>query len=90
MPPFEHAAQTFDVGARLVGEVAQGVLTDLAILAVALARKRMVGGEFLLGTASIYIAEYGHIRPQRTSFKFYIAWQRSRLTYGIFLALSTV
>jgi hypothetical protein len=39
MPPLEHAAQTFDVGARLVGEVAQGVLTDLAILAVALAQE---------------------------------------------------
>jgi hypothetical protein len=39
MPPLEHAAQTFDVGARLVGEVAQGVLADLAILAVALAQE---------------------------------------------------
>lgn len=44
----------------------------------------MVGGKFRLGTASIYIAEYGHIRPQHTSFKFYIAWLRSRLTYGSF------
>ena len=37
--PFEHAAQTFDVGARLVGEVAQGALTDLANLTVVLAQE---------------------------------------------------
>jgi hypothetical protein len=37
--PFEHAAQTLDVGARLVGEVAQGALTDLANLAVVLAQE---------------------------------------------------
>ena len=36
---FEHAAQTFDVGRRPVGEVAEGTFTDLAVLAVALAQE---------------------------------------------------
>ena len=36
---FEHAAQAFDVGGRPVGEIAEGALTDLAVLAVALAQQ---------------------------------------------------
>ncbi len=35
----EHAAQAFDVGRWPVGEVAQGALTDLAVLSVALAKE---------------------------------------------------
>jgi len=36
---FEHAAQAFNVGCRPVGEVAQGALPDLAVLAVTFAQK---------------------------------------------------
>ena len=36
---FEHAAQPLDVGGRPVGEVAQRALTDLAVLAIALAQQ---------------------------------------------------
>ena len=36
---FEHAAQAFDVGGGPVGEVAEGALTDLAVLAIALAQQ---------------------------------------------------
>ena len=35
----EHAAQAFDVGRGPVGQIAQGALTDLAVLAVALAQQ---------------------------------------------------
>ena len=35
----EHAAQAFDVGGGPVGEVAQGALTDLAVLAIGLAQQ---------------------------------------------------
>ena len=35
----EHAAQALDVGRGPVGQVAQGALTDLALVAVALAQE---------------------------------------------------
>src|SRR3982750_155843 len=34
----------------------------------------MAGGEFRLGTDSIYIADDGHIRPKGTSPKSWITW----------------
>src|SRR4051794_1315058 len=36
----------------------------------------MAGGEFRLGTDSIYMADDGHIRPKGTSPKFWITWLR--------------
>ena len=35
----EHTAQAFDVRGRPIGEIAQGALTDLAVLSVALAQE---------------------------------------------------
>jgi hypothetical protein len=37
--PFEHTAQAFDMGSGPVGEVAEGALTKLAVLAVSLAQE---------------------------------------------------
>src|SRR3954453_8805885 len=36
----------------------------------------MAGGEFRLGTDSIYMADDGHIRPKGTSLKSWITWLR--------------
>ena len=43
----------------------------------------MAGGEFRLGTASIYMADYEHIRSQRTSVKCWITWLRFRPISGL-------
>src|SRR5438270_12974839 len=53
----------------------------------------MAGGEFRLGTDSIYMADDGHIRPKSTSPKSWITWLRfgrkrrpsrvSSATYGL-------
>ena len=37
--PFEHATQPFDVGDRPVRQVAQGALTNLTVVAIALAQQ---------------------------------------------------
>ena len=53
--PFEHAAQLFYVGGGPVGEIAEGALTNLAALAIALAQQD--GGRRVpVGTDSIYRA----------------------------------
>ena len=65
----EHATQPLDVGGGPVGEVAQGAFTNLAALAIALAQQDG-GGEFRLGTDSIYMAEAEHTASGSTSPKF--------------------
>src|SRR6186997_2886601 len=42
----------------------------------------MAGGEFRLGTDSIYMAEYGQTDPPCTSIKYYITWLRFRRISG--------
>jgi len=57
------------------------VAVRVAALPVALVQQDR-GGEFRLGTASIYMAEYEHTRHRRTSVKSWITWLRFRPVPG--------
>ena len=69
-----------------VGQIADGAFTNLAVLTVALAQEE-AGGEFRLGTDSIYMAEYGQTDLPCTSIKYYITWYVLDGSLGVFQAI---